>query len=1125
MQSYITILAPHDCQVRAIKTQLAGCLKVDQQVNVSSVDEFQGQDSHIVLLSLTAGNEDEAHDVILEEGWISVALSRAKVGLYVIGNFDVLSCQSPLWSKIVATAEEDEIIGWWLPVYCQNHPSTKKRLVNVTDFGRCPEGGCGRPCEHLLPCGHRCVLSCHGYDITHVKYKCSERCSKSCKAGHPCEKHCFMPCRDCLVPVLKVFPVCGHLNEIPCYQDPEVCKQECSHKLPCEHKCSAICCKTRSGNVHKECPVLVTYIFSPCGHYGQVPCHKWNTQVPCDKPCEVVLRCGHRCKGSCSRCLLGAVHEVCQEKCPKRLPCGHKCTGYCGTPCLPCPEICPFRCSHKSCQSETHRHKCGQPCPPCMEQCVTQCKHVSGTKLCSQQWKIRLCNKMCNRKFEIVEKDPEASGKNICNHNCAGICGELCVCLHCDRVNDLKEVGSNLKQTLDEGLVSKILDNLEEKLIFKIPSCAHIFYVEQLDAFIADNAPVGTSFILCPVCPKPIMKCKRYDNVLNARHKRRDDQKALLLSRTSVSKDETLKLKHSFEILKMMASPFHKSVLFDKSHSYNTIELQAISFKMKIVFVLVKILKIGPRLRDEVEMDLLAMTYSAFRSPNRLSSQRKQESLFEVLRCLKLKVLNFLEDLNCQHVIQAPRSLTWQVESMISVLRGSQRNPENLSKADSVIMSIIKMIGESSPAAQAACCPVIKKYKELIGVLLSSDSMMLCDLVHPDEAQTVPDLTPVADQQSDLKQDLTADLQTSGPYYSPSTDHSPRQTADEGQSFYGKDTKLRSTVDLDHHEITQEGCRYQDMFDVNMFKVCPEMELRPAETVADKKEPLYEEEQFPILLGRPVEAKGQSPTKPGVSVSGPDFFKTKRDNRLHPFFGQQNSQINQMSSNVDSAGIQSGPSFSEMCSRPATGRPVKQTRGKMPRTDGDTGIDKEQTSKVHLKGDEMYQDECRVQGFSTVDSIWNCVKRPGQTMTGKNEPPCEEEQFPSLIVRSSERNDNLLTKPEVTLSDPKFSTATTTWGNHAHPFVGHQNSQTKHYSSDVDSASVQSKPSLSEVCSSPVVHKQRTSGRVKPKHGKIPFTYGDKNRVAMTDSKKGTRSTTFNVSSEADFPTLGGSKK
>ncbi|CAL1533896.1 unnamed protein product, partial [Lymnaea stagnalis] len=675
--SDITILAQHDCQVHAIKTQFTGCLKSDQQVNVSSVDEFQGQDSDIVLLSLAVGNEDEAHDVILEEGWISLALSRAKVGLYVIGNFDVLACQSPLWSKIVATAEKDEIIGWGLPVYCQNHPSTKKRLLYVTDFGRCPEGGCGRPCEHLLPCGHRCVLSCHGYDITHVKYKCSERCAKSCKAGHPCQQYCFEKCRDCHVPVLKVFPVCGDLNEIPCYQDPELstCVQECSHKLPCEHTCSGICCKTRSGNVHKKCAVLVSYIFSPCGHYGQVPCHKWNTQVPCDKPCEAVLSCGHKCKGSCSRCLLGAVHEVCQEKCPKRLPCGHRCIGYCVMPCLPCTKICPLQCSHKSCQSETHRHRCGQPCPPCMEQCVTQCKHVSGTKLCSQQWKTRLCNKKCNRKFENVEKDPEASGKNICNHNCAGICGELCVCLHCDRVNDLKKVGNNPKKTLDEGLVSKILDNLEEKVIFKIPSCGHIFYVEQLDAFIADNAPVGTSFIFCPVCPKPIMQCKRYDNVLNARHKRREDQKALLLSPTSVLEDETLKLEESYEILKMMSSTVYERLAIYASHSYNTIELQAMSFKMKIVFVLGQILTLGISLHDEVEMDLLAIKDSALRSHDHLTSQRKMESLFEVLRCLKLTVLIFLEDINFQYDIHAPRSLTWQVESMINLLRGSQRNP------------------------------------------------------------------------------------------------------------------------------------------------------------------------------------------------------------------------------------------------------------------------------------------------------------------------------------------------------------------------------------------------------------------------------------------------------------------
>ncbi|KAH9515713.1 hypothetical protein Btru_011797 [Bulinus truncatus] len=52
------------------------------------------------------------------------------------------------------------------------------------------------------------------------------------------------------------------------------------------------------------------------------------------KPCKATLNCGHQCKGTCSDCLQGLVHQACNESCRHLpLPCGHPCQGYCSTPC------------------------------------------------------------------------------------------------------------------------------------------------------------------------------------------------------------------------------------------------------------------------------------------------------------------------------------------------------------------------------------------------------------------------------------------------------------------------------------------------------------------------------------------------------------------------------------------------------------------------------------------------------------------------------------------------------------------------------------------------------------------------------------------------------------------------
>ena len=60
-------------------------------VNVTTVDNFQGQENDIILLSLVRSKEDGKFGFVGIENRVCVSLSRAKQGLCVIGNFCLIT--------------------------------------------------------------------------------------------------------------------------------------------------------------------------------------------------------------------------------------------------------------------------------------------------------------------------------------------------------------------------------------------------------------------------------------------------------------------------------------------------------------------------------------------------------------------------------------------------------------------------------------------------------------------------------------------------------------------------------------------------------------------------------------------------------------------------------------------------------------------------------------------------------------------------------------------------------------------------------------------------------------------------------------------------------------------------
>ncbi|KAK6194459.1 hypothetical protein SNE40_000090 [Patella caerulea] len=286
----ITILTTYSGQMFQIrklmpKTRFEG-------IRVTPVDNYQGEENDIIILSLVRSNDENKIGFLKIENRICVALSRAKKGLYVIGNFDILQSESSLWKEMTIMLKKSGEMGERLILKCQNHPEDPGiEICKPEDFQKAPAGGCQKLCNTILDCGHACVMSCHPLDLEHEEYQCHKPCPKACSSNHPCKRKCYQNCGDCTTRVTKVIPRCGHREKIPCHMKPEEhkCTQKCLKVLLCGHLCGNIC------GVEHQCKQMITKTW-PCGHKGEVKCVE-NDYAIYRLRCDKILACGHQCKG------------------------------------------------------------------------------------------------------------------------------------------------------------------------------------------------------------------------------------------------------------------------------------------------------------------------------------------------------------------------------------------------------------------------------------------------------------------------------------------------------------------------------------------------------------------------------------------------------------------------------------------------------------------------------------------------------------------------------------------------------------------------------------------------------------------------------------------------------------
>ena len=411
--SQITVLTTYTGQLLILKSLMPR--DRFEGVRITVVDNFQGEENDIIILSLVRSNEKGIVGFLKTENRICVALSRAKKGFYCFGNFDLLRSSCNTWETIVQYMERISKMESYLVLCCSNHPEVKTTINTVNDFKKVPEGGCSRRCDAHLDCGHVCTMFCHPKDRNHQNYKCKKPCIRTCINGHRCCSKCYMKCPPCMVPVNKIMPHCGHTVKLSCSRDPQncVCSHPCENLLPCGHPCANEC----GSPCTEECMVQLQKTLN-CKHSIILPCSTAIDTVYCQEQVTKMLPCGHEALMDCSK---SVDKHKCQFKLKKKFSnCKHSITLPCSTPIdeVSCKEkvLKKLPCGHETlmdCSKSVDKHKCQFK----LKKKFSNCKH-SITLPCSTPIDEVSCKEKVLKKLPCGHETLMDCSKSVDKHKC-----------------------------------------------------------------------------------------------------------------------------------------------------------------------------------------------------------------------------------------------------------------------------------------------------------------------------------------------------------------------------------------------------------------------------------------------------------------------------------------------------------------------------------------------------------------------------------------------------------------------------------------------------------------------------------------------------------------------------------
>ncbi|KAF5654964.1 hypothetical protein F25303_974 [Fusarium sp. NRRL 25303] len=255
----IALLTPYMGQLQQLKAALSSDFeiydltsnktvekkKLLQTIRLATVDNFQGEEAKVIVVSLVRSNPERKVGFLRTENRINVLLSRAKHGMYLIGNTETY-LNVPMWADVHEILTDANAVGKELKFCCPHHPATPITCSEPENFlTRSPEGGCTLHCSRRLePCGHMCQATCHS-DAMHDEFSCTRPCPRlRATCDHICPQLCGQTCGTCLIKVHNVELPCGHVIEtLSCYQTQDLASVQCPHpverELPhCGHTAS-----------------------------------------------------------------------------------------------------------------------------------------------------------------------------------------------------------------------------------------------------------------------------------------------------------------------------------------------------------------------------------------------------------------------------------------------------------------------------------------------------------------------------------------------------------------------------------------------------------------------------------------------------------------------------------------------------------------------------------------------------------------------------------------------------------------------------------------------------------------------------------------------------------------------
>ncbi|KAI1757927.1 hypothetical protein F4782DRAFT_475735 [Xylaria castorea] len=425
-----------------------------KSIRLATVDNFQGEEAKVVVISLVRSNSEQRCGFLSTPNRINVLLSRAKHGMYLIGNADTYK-NVPMWAEVITMLRDEGNIGPILQLRCPRHPDHPIEVSTPDHFLQfSPEGGCHRQCDQRLSCGHACINRCHS-QVLHQAVKCLEPCPRMKKG---CSHSCRLSCGD-------------------------VCEPRCTEKLEnldlvlsCGHrKATALCWQVQDPS-SITCEEKTTKTVPGCKHQVVVSCHVDVTAANyrCTSICGEPQPCGHSCRSECHRCkdrnggaVVSEHHEVCRQSCNRNYTaCRHACQKPCHglEKCPPCSNPCEVRCSHSKCNKQCH-----EPCAPCAEQrCSSACPHQKCTMPCAAPCNWVPCSRRCE---ELL----------TCGHRCPSLCGEACpstkYCQAC--------CNEDIKATIVDWIIGMQYHEIsldEDPCIF--PDCGHFLTKSNMDGLM-----------------------------------------------------------------------------------------------------------------------------------------------------------------------------------------------------------------------------------------------------------------------------------------------------------------------------------------------------------------------------------------------------------------------------------------------------------------------------------------------------------------------------------------------------------------------------------------------------------------------------------------------------------------